>query len=113
MNESNFNTPKTKNLLKEIISNPNRKDRGGLKEEVGAILSVGTRSEIEKGQINLPSFYTILDLDPTASPLDLRREFRRIIRRYHPDSLRHTGVSAEDAQELGWRLTQLKKKLGI
>jgi len=97
-----------------LITKDDEKTGGGnIEAEVDAILSIGTRREIEGGQINIGSFCTILALDPTASQRVLKRSYRKVISRYHPDILRNTGVSVEEAHELAWRLTQLKEKLGI
>ncbi len=114
MNEASFDKKEVEKSLKKIIkSQSSEKIGGGIEGEVRAILSIGTRREIEHGEINTRSLCTILGLDPTASQKVLKKNFRKIIRRYHPDILRETGVSDKEAHELGWRLTQLKEKLDI
>jgi curved DNA-binding protein CbpA len=55
--------------------------------------------------VTLKNYYDLLNVEPTASPEDVKRAFRQQIARYHPDKVQHLGVefqglAAERAAEL-------------
>jgi len=33
----------------------------------------------------MPDYYAILEVSPAATPTDIKRSYRRLVRRYHPD----------------------------
>src|SRR5438105_267602 len=35
--------------------------------------------------MTMPDYYAILEVAPTATPTDIKRSYRRLVRRYHPD----------------------------
>ncbi len=47
-----------------------------------------TREQLEKSIVNHPgdNYYQILGLHPSASNLDIRRQYRELSKRFHPDT---------------------------
>ena len=88
----------------------------GVKEEVAQLLWGGTEYEQqtrEGTQIDVNNMCRILGIDRSLPESQVKSAFRAAIRRFHPDILQQAGVDKKDSHDLGWRMTQLKEKLGI
>lgn len=46
----------------------------------------------QKQQFEEQSYYEILGVEPTATKQEIRSAYKRVVRLYHPDTARHSGV---------------------
>ena len=56
--------------------------------------------EVQRTVGGFPDYYSVLGLDPQASPGDIARAYRSLLRRHHPDT-RPPSASVEDANQHG------------
>lgn len=76
----------------------------------GSVHEVDTKHGI---QVDIENMCRLLEIDPSASKGERKKQFRAAICRFHPDVLTREGVDPEDIRAVGWRMMQLKEKLGV
>lgn len=67
---------------------------------------------------NVESAYQILELDKTATNEDLKKAYRRLVKKHHPDKLRHLGEehlkgAQEKFQKIQEAYDNIKKERGL
>ena len=60
----------------------------------------------------LPDYYALLEVPRTATAAEIKRSYRRLARRYHPDA-RGDQVSAADEAALNRRITLLNEAYAV
>lgn len=58
--------------------------------------------------------YEILEIEPGATPSEIKQAYRTQLARYHPDKVSHLGkdlqkVAAEKTQQISWAFEKLSK----
>ena len=64
------------------------------------------------------SSYTILEIDKSATDIEVKKAFRRMATKYHPDKVSHLGeefrsIAEEKFKKVNEAYQQVKKERGI
>src|SRR5207237_773362 len=57
----------------------------------------------------MPDYYAILEVAPTATPTDIKRSYRRLVRRYHPDLNQQAAGEGSEASAASKQIKMLNE----
>ena len=90
-------------------------------ERIAAYLNISASDKESIRNMFIPdtnAAYKILDIDPSATDGDIKRAYRRMARKYHPDTVNHLGedfreVANEKFRKVNEAYEQIKKERNI